>query len=81
MKKHSVELSGHQTSIAIEDEFWFQLKEIAKQKKTSLRQLLIQIDNAHQKNLASALRLFVLKYQIEQNAHAQQNTIDGKQAK
>ena len=67
MKKHSVELSGHQTSIAIEDEFWFQLKEIAKQKKTSLRQLLIQIDNAHQKNLASALRLFVLKYQIEQN--------------
>lgn len=81
MKKHSVELSGHQTSIAIEDEFWFQLKEIAKQKKTSLRQLLIQIDNAHQKNLASALRLFVLKYQIEQNAQAQQNAIDGKQAK
>ncbi len=81
MKKHSVELSGHQTSIAIEDEFWFQLKEIAKQKKTSLRQLLIQIDNAHQKNLASALRLFVLKYQIEQNTHAQQNAIEGKQAK
>ncbi len=71
MKKHSVELSGHQTSIAIEDEFWFQLKQIAKAKEISLRQLLIQIDNTHEHNLASSIRLFVLKYQIEQNKQAQ----------
>lgn len=71
MKKHSVELSGHQTSIAIEDEFWFQLKEIAKAKGISLRQLLIQIDNTHEHNLASALRLFVLNYYIDQNKQAQ----------
>ena len=29
MKKHSVELSGHRTSVAIEDEFWEELKKIA----------------------------------------------------
>lgn len=71
MKKHSVELSGHRTSIAIEDEFWQELKKIAQQKNTSLRQLLIQIDNNHTHNLASAIRLFVLKHYIKQNEQAQ----------
>ena len=71
MKKHSVELSGHRTSIAIEDEFWQELKKIAEQQNTSLRQLLIQIDNDHTYNLASAIRLFVLKYYISQNEKPQ----------
>ena len=71
MKKHSVELSGHRTSLAIEDEFWVELKKIAKQKNISLRQLLIQIDNTHVRNLASSIRLFVLKYYIAQNEKPQ----------
>ena len=71
MKKHSVELSGHRTSVAIEDEFWFELKKIAQQKNVSFRQLLIQIDNTHTHNLASAIRLFVLKHYIGQNEQAQ----------
>lgn len=71
MKKHSVELSGHRTSLAIEDEFWWELKKIAKQKNISLRQLLIQIDNNHTHNLASAIRLFVLEYYISQNNQPQ----------
>ena len=61
MKKHSVELSGHRTSIALEDEFWTELKNIAKRKNTSVRQLLIQIDDSHQGNLSSAVRLFILR--------------------
>ena len=60
MKKHSVELSGHRTSIALEDEFWRELKVIAKRKNISVRQLLIQIDDTHQGNLSSAVRLFIL---------------------
>ena len=71
MKKHSVELSGHRTSVAIEDEFWEELKEIATQKGISLRQLLIQIDNTHTHNLASSIRLFVLKHYISQNKKSQ----------
>lgn len=71
MKKHSVQLSGHSTSIAIEDEFWQELKRIAQIQKTSLRQLLIQIDNSHTQNLASAIRLFVLNYHINQNKKPQ----------
>ena len=72
MKKHSVELSGHRTSIALEDEFWTELKCIAKRKNTSVRQLLIQIDDAHQGNLSSSVRLFILREgQINQKSNPQ----------
>lgn len=70
MKKHSVELSGHRTSIALEDAFWEELKSIAHSKNTSVRQLLMQIDNAHQGNLSSAVRLFILhERQVNQQAN------------
>ena len=72
MKKHSVELSGHRTSIALEDEFWLELKAIAKRKNTSVRQLLIQIDDAHQGNLSSNVRLFILREgQVNQKTNPQ----------
>ena len=72
MKKHSVELSGHRTSIALEDEFWQELKSIAKRKNMSVRQLLIQIDDAHQGNLSSTVRLFILhEGQINQKSNSQ----------
>lgn len=72
MRKHSVELSGHRTSIALEDEFWAELKNIAKCKKTSVRQILMQIDDAHQGNLSSAIRLFVLREgQVNQKSNSQ----------
>ena len=72
MKKHSVELSGHRTSIALGDEFWQELKNIAKRKNTSVRQLLIKIDDAHQGNLSSAVRLFILREgQVNQKTDSQ----------
>ena len=72
MKKHSVELSGHRTSIALEDEFWEELKIIAKRKNTSVRQLLIQVDDAHQGNLSSAVRLFILREgQVNKKSNSQ----------
>jgi len=61
IRKHSVVLSGHATSLCLEDEFWTALKEIAKTKGIALRQLLMQIDNTHTGNLSSAIRVFVLK--------------------
>ena len=72
MKKHSVELSGHRTSIALEDEFWQELKQIAKRKNTSVRKLLMQIDDTHQGNLSSAVRLFILhEGQVNQQPNSQ----------
>lgn len=60
IRKHSVVLSGHATSLCLEDEFWQALKDIAKQKGLALRQLLMQIDNTHSGNLSSAIRVYVL---------------------
>ena len=67
MHKYSVELSGHRTSISLEEEFWLELKAIAKRKNTTTRQLLMQIDDSHRGNLSSAIRLFILhEGQIQQ---------------
>lgn len=60
MQKKSVQLTGHQTSVSLEKEFWETLKAIAREKKTSVRQLIISVDNQRSTNLASALRVFIL---------------------
>lgn len=64
MKKISVSLSGHQTSISLEPEFVLVLKEIAKLKKVSMAQLIADIDSQRQLgiNLSSAIRVWVLQY-------------------
>ena len=61
IRKHSVVLSGHATSLCLEEEFWQALKDIAKSKNSPLRQLLMHIDNTHTGNLSSAVRVYVLK--------------------
>lgn len=60
MKKHSVVISAHQTSLSLEPEFWSELKRIAKEKKISLNHLIEEIDNKRTTNLSSAIRVFVL---------------------
>jgi predicted DNA-binding ribbon-helix-helix protein len=61
--KRSVVISGRQTSIALEDQFWAGLKEIATELRLPIRTLIANI-NADRKhsNLSSAIRLFVLHY-------------------
>jgi len=66
MRKRSVTLKGHRTSIALEGEFWDALDDIAGAKKRSLASLISEIDRKRLKQtpppgLASALRVFVLK--------------------
>ena len=65
MKKHSVKISGHPSSVSLEDEFWDALKEIAKSRGQSLNNLISEIDENMQTegqhdNLSSAIRIFVL---------------------
>ena len=59
--KRSVIVSGHKTSISLEDAFWRGLKEIAQAQGASLAQTVTEIDTTReQRNLSSAIRLFVL---------------------
>lgn len=62
MKKRSITIAGHATSITLEDEFWTALKEIAQIRDQSVNALVAEIDaHKREKNLSSALRVFVLK--------------------
>ncbi len=60
IKKHSVRLSGHATSVTLEDDFWVLLKRIAENQDKPLNQLISEIDHIRSTPLSSALRLFVL---------------------
>lgn len=62
MKKRSVKIQGHATSISLEEEFWQLLKALAAEQKRPLTTLIAEIDRKRGgKNLSSALRLYVLK--------------------
>jgi predicted DNA-binding ribbon-helix-helix protein len=60
LRKRSVTIAGHRTSISLEDEFWSELVRVAAENKTSLNSLISAIDEARSTNLSSAIRLHVL---------------------
>ena len=66
MRKRSITIHGHQTSVSLEDEFWDELAAIAQQRKVSLNALVTEVDKARDTrasgggNLSSALRVYVL---------------------
>ena len=60
IRKHSVILAGHSTSVSLEDIFWRELKLVAASEKRSLNNLIAEIDRKRQNNLSSALRVYVL---------------------
>lgn len=61
VRKRSVTLQGHRTSVSIEDEFWAALKEIAAADGITLADLLARIDADRPGNLSSAARVYVLR--------------------
>jgi predicted DNA-binding ribbon-helix-helix protein len=61
IKKRSVVIAGHATSVSLEVEFWEALKAIAARRQVSLNALVASVDSARQGNLSSALRVFVLR--------------------
>lgn len=64
MKKRSVTLQGHPTSITLEDEFWNILKQIAANNEQSLASLINEIDEKRlettEGGLSSAIRIYIL---------------------
>ena len=63
MRKRSITIDGHRTSVTLEDEFWRALTAIARDRELSLNALVAEVD--HKKggpgNLSSALRVHVLE--------------------
>ena len=64
--KKSLILSGHKTSVALENDFWTALEMIAKNKRISMDSIIQTIDKKERNgSLASALRVFILNSFIE----------------
>jgi predicted DNA-binding ribbon-helix-helix protein len=61
IRKRSVRIKGHDTSVSLEGAFWDALGEIAEARGMSLNALVAAIDRERTGNLSSALRLFVLE--------------------
>ena len=63
LRKRSLTLAGHSTSVALEPEFWAELETLAKSRGQSLAALVAGIDDARgARPLASACRLAALEH-------------------
>ncbi len=59
--KRSFTIQGHRTSVALEPEFWAALDAAAAARGSTPTALVTQIDEARDRPLASALRVFLLR--------------------
>lgn len=66
IRKHSVSIRGHRTSITLEDAFMAALKTMAAQRGIAVAALIAEIDSAQATpiNLSSAIRLAVLDWAL-----------------
>jgi len=62
LRKHSVKIAGHSTSLSLEGVFWDALKEVAAGRGLSLNALIEEIDRGRGGNLSSAVRVFLLNH-------------------
>ncbi len=69
MKKISVSLSGHQTSISLESEFIDALNQIAKRDNVSVASIIQNIDaqRTPNTNLSSAVRSYILRRYMKES--------------
>lgn len=62
VRKRSIVIAGHKTSLSLEDAFWNWLKAIAHRHNQTLSTTVALIDTKGHANLSSAIRLYVLNY-------------------
>ena len=67
MRRHSVTLHGHRTSVSLEPEFWALLKQVAEQDRLSVAAVIQRVDDERLNSLptnglSSALRVYLLQH-------------------
>lgn len=68
LRRRSVTIAGHRTSVSLEDPFWDQLKIVASTRGVSVAQVVAEVDKGRGGNLSSALRVFVLQELLKSQA-------------
>ena len=61
IRKHSVRIAGHRTSLSLEGAFWRALKAEARAEGLSVNALVERIERARGGNLSSAVRVYLLE--------------------
>jgi len=63
LRKRSLSIAGHRTSLALEPEFWDALERAARDEAVSLAGMVRRIDDARdpEQGLASAVRVWLLE--------------------
>ncbi len=62
IRKRSVKIAGHSTSLSLEGVFWDALKEVAAARGLSINALIEEIDRGRGANLSSAVRVYLLDH-------------------
>jgi predicted DNA-binding ribbon-helix-helix protein len=77
--KHTIEVAGRKTSLSLEDAFWQALKDIARNRRMTQRDVVSEIYSERTYgNLSSAVRLFVLNH-YRQRAAAPSHSALGRE--
>ncbi len=61
LRKRSVMIAGHATSVSMEPAFWRVLSYLAAESERSINQLVTEIDRGRTGNLSSAIRVWILE--------------------
>ena len=75
VKKRSLTIHGHRTSISLEEPFWAALNDIAKARQMSVSTLVQMIDKERSGGLSSTIRVFILaelRHKLAANATTQE---------
>ena len=67
VRKHSVVVEGHRTSVSMEDAFWKGLKAIAQARHRSINQLITEIDRQREASLSSAIKVYVFENAVNRS--------------
>lgn len=60
VKKRSVVVAGHRTSVSLERAFWEALRDLSQLQSKTINQLVSEIDVSRDGNLSSAIRVHIL---------------------
>jgi predicted DNA-binding ribbon-helix-helix protein len=74
VKKRSIVVGSHKTSISLEDIFWTSLKQIARERAMTVSAIIGVLDASNGRgNLSSTIRVFVLEHYQNRAANPQRD--------
>jgi predicted DNA-binding ribbon-helix-helix protein len=70
IKKRSIIVNGHKTSVSLEDEFWNELRDLAAERRVPVTALVNEIDQVPGGNLSSAIRVYLFMQAQQRRSRA-----------